>query len=186
MTAAFARPIGTLTTLALLVAACHGSVPMTPAILPPPTLPAPSVSSQWVSMQTTVNGLVAENRAVAAESSLAQFARDFPRTPEGDRARWWRTLMRTDPRVTSGDAALAIVQIDSLLADSITYEVRAEAVLLKRNIAAIDSVRRTEVRRRAQATQLAADRLDELKVVRVSMLKLTSEIERLRRRLRAP
>jgi hypothetical protein len=94
--------------------------------------------------------------------------------------------MRTDPRVTSGDAALAIVQIDSLLADSIALEIRAEAVLLKRNIAAIDSVRRTEARRRAQATQLAADRLDELKTVRDSMSKLTSEIERLRRRLRAP
>jgi hypothetical protein len=183
---ASARPIGTITALVLLVAACRAGAPIAPAILPPPTLPAPSVTSQWVSMQATVNGLVAENRAAAAESSLAQFARDFPRTPEGDRARWWRTLMRTDPRVTSGDAALAIVQIDSLLADSIALEIRAEAVLLKRNIAAIDSVRRTEARRRAQATQLAADRLDELKTVRDSMSKLTSEIERLRRRLRAP
>ena len=180
------RPIGTIPALCLLLTACRGSAPIAPLILPPPTLPAPSVTSQWVSLQTAVNALVSENRAVAAESSLAQFARDFPHTPEGDRARWWRTLMRTDPRVTSGDAALAIVQIDSLLADSIAIEVRAEAVLLKRNIAAIDSVRRTEVRRRVQATQLATDRLDELKVVRDSMGKLNSEIERLRRRLRAP
>lgn len=182
---ASAHPIGIISALSLLVA-CRGSAPIAPAILPPPTLPAPSVPSQWLSLQTAVNALVIENRAAAAESSLAQFARDFPHTPEGDRARWWRTLMRTDPRVTSGDAALAIVQIDSLLADSIAIEVRAEAVLLKRSIAAIDSVRRTEVRRRAQATQLSTDRLEELKVVRDSMLKLTSEIERLRRRLRSP
>lgn len=180
------RLFGTITALCLLLPACRSSIPLAPAILPPPPLPAPSVMSQWVSVQSAVNALVADNRAAAAESSLAQFARDFPHTPEGDRARWWRTLMRTDPRVTSGDASLAIAQIDSLLADSIAIEVRAEAVLFKRNITAIDSVRRAEVRRRALATQLATDRLDELKIVRDSMAKLTSEIERLRRRLRAP
>ncbi len=180
------RLIGPIAAFSLLLAACRGSAPIAPAILPPPTLPAPSVPSQWVSMQSAVNALVADNRSAAAESSLAQFARDFPHTPEGDRARWWRALMRTDPRATGGDASLALAQIDSLLADSIAIEVRAEAVLFKRNIAAVDSVRRTEVRRRLQATQLATERLDELKVVRDSMAKLTSEIERLRRRLRAP
>ncbi len=180
------RPRGLIAALCLLVAACRGSAPIAPAVLPPPALPAPSVTSQWVATQSAVNALVIDNRSAAAESSLTQFARDFPHTPEGDRARWWRTLMRTDPRVTGGDAALAIAQIDSLLADSLAIEVRAEAVLMKRNITAIDSVRRAEVRRRVQSTQLATDRLDELKVVRDSMAKLTSEIERLRRRLRAP
>ncbi len=163
---------------------CRGSAPVIPAILPPPSLPAPSVSSQWIATQSTVLSLVAENRAAAAESSLLNFSRVNARTPEGDRARWWRTLMRADARSTTGDATVAIAQIDSLLSDSIAIEVRAEAVLMRRSINAIDSLRRAEVRRRVQAAQVATDRLDELKVVRDSLAKANTEIERLRRRLR--
>jgi hypothetical protein len=129
---------------------------------------------------------MSDNRAFAAESALASFAREFPRTPEGDRARWWRTLMKADNRINSGDASLAISQLDSLIADSVAIEVRSEAILMRRSLTAIDSLRRTEARRRATATQLATDRLDELKVARDSMAKLSAEIMRLRRRLRTP
>ena len=94
--------------------------------------------------------------------------------------------MRVDSRANSGDATVALAQIDSLLTDSVATEVRTEAVLTRRNIIAIDSLRRAEVRRRAQVTQLASDRLDELKVTRDSVAKLNAEIDRLKRRLRAP
>jgi hypothetical protein len=169
----------------ILLAACRGSAPVLPAVLPPPPLPAPSLSSKWQATQSAVLQLVAENRPAAADSSLLVFARTNAHTPEGDRARWWRTLMRADARTISGDATVAIAQIDSLLADSLAIEVRAEAVLMRRSINAIDSLRRAEVRRRVAATQLATDRQDELKVARDSMTKLTAEVERLRRRLRA-
>lgn len=93
--------------------------------------------------------------------------------------------MRVDARANTGDATIAIAQIDSLLADSLAIEVRAEAVLIRRNINAIDSLRRAEVRRRVQTTQLASDRLDELKVARDSLTRLNAEITRLKRRLKA-
>lgn len=182
----FARPIGLCLALAAFLASCRSAVPVTAAVLPPPDPPTPSASAQWLLTQANVLTLVAENRTAAADSSLSQFARDFARTPEGDRARWWRTLMRIDPRVAGSDPLVAIVQIDSLLADSVAMEVRAEAVLMRRTIGAIDSLRRSEARRRAQATQLAGERLDELKLTRDSVAKLTAEIDRLRRRLRAP
>jgi hypothetical protein len=168
-----------------LLAACRGSAPIVPAVLPPPPLPAPSLSSQWQATQAAVLNLVAENRSAAADSSLLQFARLNVHTPQGDRARWWRTLMRADARTVSGDATVAIAQIDSLLADSLATEVRAEAVLMRRSINAIDSLRKAEVRRRVTATQLATERQDELKSARDSMAKLTAEVERLRKRLRA-
>jgi hypothetical protein len=169
----------------ILLAACRGSAPVLPPVLPPPPLPAPSLNSQWQAIQSVVLQLVAENRPAAADSSLMLFARTNAHTPEGDRARWWRTLMRADARTVSGDATVAIAQIDSLLADSLAIEVRAEAVLMRRSINAIDSLRRAEVRRRVAATQLATDRQDELKVARDSMVKLSAEIDRLRKRLRA-
>ena len=180
------RPIALLTTCAAMLVACRGHTPVVPAVLPPPPLPVPSITSQWVATQSAVLQLVLENRPVQAESSLTVFSRDNPHTPEGDRARWWRTLMRVDSRANSGDATVALAQIDSLLTDSVATEVRAEAVLMRRNINAIDSLRRAEVRRRVQATQLATDRLDELKFARDSMSKLAAEIDRLKRRLRAP
>jgi hypothetical protein len=177
------RPFVVVAALAL-VQACRGSAPIAPVVLPPPMLPAPSVMSYWAAAQSNVLQLVNENRSSAAESSLSQFSHDFPRTLEGDRARWWRTLMRAEGRISGGDASLAIAQIDSLLADSIAIDVRAEAAILRRSINAIDSARRSEVRRRTQATQLASDRQDQVNVVRDSMLKLSAEIERLRKRLR--
>ncbi len=178
------RQFALLILAAAAVASCRRSAPLAPAILPPPPLPAPSVSSQWLAQQSAALAFVAENRQAAAESTLLNFARAFPRTPEGDRARWWRTLLRADARATSGDATLAMAQIDSLLADSIAIEVRTEAVLMRRSLNAIDSVRKAEIRRRVQSTQLATERMDELKVTRDSMAKLNAEIDRLRRRLK--
>jgi hypothetical protein len=170
---------------AATLAACRGTAPLTAAPLPPPPLPQPRVSSEWLVTQTVVLDFFAANKSAAAESTLLQFTRTFAQTPEGDRARWWHTLMRVDPRSTSGDAAAAMAQIDSLLADSISIDVRTEAILMRRTISAIDSLRRAEVRRRTQATQLAGERLDEMKTARDSMAKLQAEIVRLRRRLRA-
>lgn len=173
-----------LVALVALLSACRGSAPVPVATLPPPTLPIPRVSAEWLATQTAVLALAADNKAAAADSSLSQFMRDFARTPEADRARWWRVLMRADPRVGSGDVALAIAEIDSLLADPISAEVRAEATLMRRTITSIDSLRRAEVRRRTQATQLAGERLDEIKAARDSLTKLQAEVARLRKRLR--
>jgi hypothetical protein len=175
-----------LCALCATLSGCRTAAPAPATILPPPPLPTPRVASQWLALQSTVLALVVENRVTAADSSLQRFAREYARTIEGDRARWWRTLMRADTRAASGDASLALAQIDSLLTDSIALEVRTEAVLFRRSYAAIDSVRRLEVRRRTAATQIGTDRLDELKVARDSMARLTAEIDRLKKRLRAP
>jgi hypothetical protein len=171
-----------LTAFALV--SCRRAAPVVAPVVAPPPLPAPSATSEWIALQGAVLALVAENRAAAADSSLQHFARMFAHTTEGDRARWWRALMRADQRAAAGDPALAIAQIDSLLADSLAQEVRAEAALVRRNVIAIDSVRRAEVRRRTQATQMATDRLEELRTTRDSLGKLQAEIDRLRRRLK--
>jgi len=158
----------------------------TEAVLPPPPLPTPSVGSIWASTQTSVFTLLSDSRIPAADSSLLQFSIDYARTPEGDRARWWRTLLRVDARAAGADPSTSIMQIDTLLADSISTEIRTEALLVRRSISTIDSLRRLELRRRLQSTQLGTERLDELKVVRDSIAKLAAEIDRLRQRLRAP
>ncbi len=186
MTTPRIRLLLALVVSAALIVSCRRTPALPAVVPPPPPLPAPSVSAQWVGMQSIVLGFVTENRPAAADSSLLQFARTFARTPEGDRARWWRALMRVDARSASGDATLALALLDSLLADSIAIEVRTEAVLMRRSLNAIDSVRKAEVRRRVQATQLATDRGDELKTTRDSVTKLNLEIQRLKRRLGAP
>lgn len=151
---------------------------------PPP--PPPTVESIWTSTQTSVFALLIDNRVPAADSSLLQFSRDHARTPEAARARWWRTLLRVDARAAGAEPSMTIMQIDSLLADSISIDIRTEALMIRRNINTIDSLRRVELRRRVQAVQLANERLDELKSARDSVTKLAAEVDRLRRRLRAP
>ena len=170
----------------LSVAGCKTAAPAPAVVPPPPQLPTPTVASRWTSLQTTVLTLVAENRITMADSVLARFAREHPRTPEGDRARWWRTLLRLDTKQTGSEPAEAIAQIDSLLSDRLSADVRTEAVLMRRAVSTLDSLRRLEVRRRVQAAQSTSDRADELKATRDSIARLNTELERLRRRLRAP
>jgi hypothetical protein len=172
--------------LSASLAACRMPAAAPAAVPLPPPIPVPSLNSRWIATQSVVLQLVAENRAVAADSVLQQFARTYARSVEGDRARWWRTLMRTDARAATGDATLALVQIDSLLSDSVATEVRTEAVMIRRALSAVDSVRRLEIRRRTQATQAATERADDMRATRDSMARLTAEIDRLRKRLRAP
>lgn len=177
--------------LSLAVAAALASCRTTPhaataAVLPPPPPPTPSVASLWGLTQASVYALLTGNRMVAADSSLLQFSRDYAHTPEGDRARWWRALLLVDARGTGGESSTTFVQIDSLLADSISTEIRAEALMTRRYISTADSLRRLELRRRLQVTQLATERQDELKSVRDSVAKLAAEVDRLRQRLRAP
>lgn len=170
----------------LALSACRHQTPVANLVLPPPPLPTPRVESLWIAAQTAALALVAENRPAAADSVLLRFAREYPRTPEGDRARWWRALMRADARIANGDVTSGLTQVDSLLSESVSLDVRTEAGLFRRSVSAVDSLRRLELRRRTAATQSATDRLDEVKTARDSVAKLLTEIDRLRRRLRAP
>ena len=185
-----APPVLLSVAVAASLASCRTTQrPAIEAILTPPPVAAPSVGSHWASTQTSVLALLVDNRIPSADSSLLQFSRDYAGTPEGDRARWWRALLRVDARAAGAAGAepsTTIIEIDSLLADSISTDIRAEALWIRRSINALDSLRRLELRRRLQATQLATERLDELKSVRDSVSKLAAEIDRLKQRLRAP
>jgi len=168
---------------AVALASCRTTQhPTTEAVVPPP-LQSPSVALVWASTQTSVYALLVDSRIPSADSALLQFARAYARTPEGVRARWWRTLLRVD---ASAEPASMLLQLDSLLADSIPTDIRVEALLMRHSITTLDSLRRLELRRRLQATQLATERMDELKSARDSVAKLAAEVDRLRQRLRAP
>ncbi len=180
------RPAAIAASVLLLLVACRPQVPVPVTTAPEPEKPVVSPIQRWSGVQSSVLSLVGENRYTAADALLQQFARESGRTAEGDRARWWRALLRADQRAGSGDVSVALSQMDSLLGETVVQEVRGEVMLVRRSMATIDSLRRMEVRRRTQATQLASERSDELRAARDSMAKLSAEIERLRRRLSAP
>ena len=175
-----------LLTALLLVAACRPHAPVPVVTAPKPEQPLSVPVAQWSGVHPAVLALVEDNRYTAADALLLQFVRDSDQSVHADRARWWRALLRADQRAGSGDVSVAFAQMDSLLAAPVDPEVRGEVMLVRRSLGAIDSLRRAEVRRRTQATQLAADRSDDLKSARDSMARLSAEIERLRRRLSAP
>lgn len=179
-----ARHLRLLARLSLVLIGCRSAQPVLSPVQPPPPIPVASVTSRWLALQSTVNGWILESRMGAADSALLQFVRENPRTPEGDRARWWRALVRADGRT---EATASLAQIDSLLTNTaISLDVRTEVLMIRRILTVVDSERRGELRRRVQATQLAGDRLEELRITRDSVAKLNAEITRLRRRLSAP
>jgi len=183
----FPRPrAAALLTALVLLAACRQRAPVAVTTAPEPQKPVIVPVSRWSGVAPAVIKLVDEDRYTAADALLQQFVREHGPTAESDRARWWRAMIRADQRAAAGDLSIAFSLMDSLLGATIAPEVRGEVTLVRRSLAAVDSLRRAEIRRRTQATQTAATRDDELKTARDSIGKLATEIERLRRRLSAP
>ncbi len=164
----------------------HRAAPDVPPTTPPVAPAPPTAADRWATARTQVESLVAEGRVTGADSVLAAYQRAVaPR--DAAPAMRWRVLLRLEPRASGGDLGPTIALLDTLLADSAASRgLRTEGVLLRRGLAAADSLRRLEGRRRLQATQQATERADELRVTRDSLAKLAAEIDRLKRRLRAP
>jgi hypothetical protein len=176
--------LGALLTTA--VTACRTTKPVIPVDLPPPEPPKPTPAALWGAVQANALAALTEGKVAQADSTLLSFARAHAGTLEAGRALWWRVLMRTDPASGLAGVAQSLAQLDTLLADSLVPEVRSEALMLRRGVAQVDSARRAEVRKSRDATRAMADRQEEVRALRDSMARLTSEIERLRRRLRVP
>ncbi|MCU0626061.1 MAG: hypothetical protein MUF21_06180 [Gemmatimonadaceae bacterium] len=175
-----------LVVVACALAACRRQAPSPTVTVPNPVVaPPPTAAQRWAATWAQVESLVSEGRYGGADSVLVAYLRSVP-PGDGARAQLWRVLLRLEPRTTGGDPGPAIAMLDSLLADSTLRTGRAEGLVMRRGLAAGDSLRRVEVRRRTAATQQASDRADELRIVRDSLQKLASEIDRLKKRLRSP
>lgn len=171
---------------ALALAGCRRPADPPAAQLPAPVAPvAPAPQARWAQTWLQVESLLSESRFGAADSVLVAYTR-VSEPMAGARAQLWRVLLRLEPRTTGGDVQPAITLLDSLLADTTLRELRAEGLLLRRGLAATDSLRRVDQRRRATAVQQAADRSDELRVTRDSLARLGAELQRLKARLRSP
>jgi hypothetical protein len=178
--------VGVFALIALAVAACRPPAPVIPAVVAPPVAPAPSPAAIWGAVQANTLAALVEGKVTFADSMLLTFARTRPGTLEGARALWWRVLMRTDPTLGISGVPQALAQLDSLLADTLVNEVRSEGAMLRRGLVQVDSARRADIRRQRETARATAERQDELRAMRDSMAKLVTEVERLRRRLRAP
>jgi hypothetical protein len=173
--------------VATLLLGCRRAAPSASPAAGAPLVPAvPTGAQRWEATRRQVESLVAEGRIAGADSALVAHLRATSDS-EAIAAVRWRVLLRLEPRAAGGDLGPAVTLLDSLLADTAAHRaLRPEATLLRRGLAAADSLRRLEGRRRQQATQQAGDRADELRTTRDSLQKLAAEIERLKRRLRAP
>lgn len=172
---------------ALLAGACRPPRPAPAPVVAGPAVPTPpTAAARWARSWTQVESLLSESRFAAADSVLVAYVRSAPPGGLLARAQLWRVLLKLEPRSTGGDMAGALALLDSIVADSAMRDVRAEGLLLRRGLAATDSLRRLELRRRAAATQQASERAEELRVARDSLARLSAELQRLTRRLRSP
>lgn len=179
-------PIRLLVLAGALLGCRHRTPEASPTPDAPAAPPAPTAAERWTSARTQVESLLTEGRVAGADSVLVAYTRAVAPADAAPALRW-RVLLRLDPRASNGDLAPTIALLDSLLADTTAPRgLRPEGTLLRRGLAAADSLRRLEGRRRVQATQQATERADELRTTRDSLAKLAAEIERLKRRLRAP
>lgn len=171
---------------AVALAGCRPPADPPAAPVPAPVVPiAPAPQARWAQTWLQVESLLSESRFGAADSVLVAYTR-VSEPMAGARAQLWRVLLRLEPRSTNGEVQPAIVLLDSLLADTTLRDLRAEGLLLRRGLAATDSLRRVDQRRRSSAVQQAADRADELRATRDSLARLGAELQRLKARLRTP
>lgn len=130
-------------------------------------------------------------RHAEADRTLERFATDNRDAPQAAEALYWRALFALDPANRSATPRAALATLELYLArPGIAH--RAEALVLRRTAAALDTLGVTLARRAetppppAPAAAVDRAREEEMQQLRDSLTKTSAELERIRRRLAPP
>jgi hypothetical protein len=169
--------------LVVLSLACGRRAAPPPA--PAPAEPAPVRVSAWeVTIDSARNFLLAGHYA-EADGVLRRFGA-VADSAEAAEAEFWRAMLRADPTTSFGDAQVAVTSLEAYLARGSRMPRFAEALLLRRMLAAADSLRGVIAANRQVFD--ARDRLREDSLAKlVKDLEATkAELDRIKKRLTKP
>jgi hypothetical protein len=178
---------------------------------PRPIFMQPRPQREWPATLQAAKVAAREGRYADADSLLARFAADNPRSYEAREAAYWRALFLVDPANRQASSADALRAINQYFADGSTAEAYDEATVLRRVVLHADSLTRTLAQARrliaeaqeaaaepapaaaaAPAQPAAANRetqrenrnlVEEVRRLRDELSKARAELERVRKRL---
>jgi hypothetical protein len=176
----------------------------------PPFMEASS-HRDWPPTLESARARAAEGRFESADTTLANFEIQYPRSNEALEAEYWRALFKLDPSNHASSFSEAIASLDAYLADKRPRGHTQEAVTLRRVAGQMDGLNKLAATALAQTREAppaanapkvggvdtkaavapdaapanaAADA--EIKRLKDELAKATAELERIRRRLAQP
>ncbi|MDQ6828104.1 MAG: hypothetical protein M3081_04480 [Gemmatimonadota bacterium] len=163
-----------------MVACARGGTIETPV-----TAPAATYSSDYPSIVAAAYRSALAGRFGDADTALSNYVKRHPASPESRDASYWRALFNLDPANKTGSTQRATEQLDRYLADSALANHRAEALILRRLAADIETMQAALERARATPTTPTRDPdlgRENLRL-RDELEKTSAELERVRKRL---
>jgi hypothetical protein len=173
-----ARPLAIAACL-LLAAACASRRASTDA-------PAPSAWRDWAVAESAVQRLLADGKADAADSTLADFERRWPGTPQSEQGAWWRLVYQAERADDSVSTAALVTRIDSILSTAPSAQRRAELQVLRRSAVVTQQLRTERNQARAERDAAAKQRSDEVEKLRAELAEVKAELDRVRARVTRP
>ena len=145
--------------------------------------PEPSAWRDWDVASTAATRLVADGRAEAADSTLADFVRRWPGTPEAEQGAWLRLSFQAERADDSTSTALLIAHVDSVLTAAPAAAHRGELLMLRRAALLTQQLRAERNQARAERDAATKARSDELEKLRAELQTVKAELERVRNRV---
>ena len=148
--------------------------------------PAPSAWRDWAVAEAATQRLLADGRAAAADSTLADFERRWPGTPQAEQGTWWRLVYQAERADDSASTAALVTRIDSILSTAPSAQRRAELQVLRRSAVVTQQLRTERNQARAERDAATKQRNEELEKLRTELAEVKAELDRVRNRVTRP
>ena len=148
--------------------------------------PAPSAWRDWMVAESAAQQLLADGRVALADSTLADFERRWPGTPQAEQGAWWRLVHQAERADDSASTAALVTRIDSVLSTAPSAQRRAELQVLRRSAVATQQLRAERNQARGERDATARQRNEELEKLRAELAEVKAELDRVRARVTRP
>jgi hypothetical protein len=148
--------------------------------------PAPSAWRDWSVAEAAAQRLLADGRIAAADSTLEDFERRWPGTPQSEQGAWWRLVHQAERADDSASTAALVTRIDSILSTAPAAQRRAELQVLRRSAVVTQQLRVERNQARAERDATARQRNEELEKLRAELAEVKAELDRVRARVTRP
>jgi hypothetical protein len=150
------------------------------------TAPVPTAWRDWSVAEAAAQRLLADGKGAAADSTLADFERRWPGTPQSEQGAWWRLVFQAERADDSASTAALVTRIDSILSTAPAAQRRAELLMLRRSAVVTQQLRTERNQARAERDAATRQRNEELEKLRAELAEVKAELDRVRNRVTRP
>ena len=140
----------------------------------------------WTIAEAAAQRLLADGKGAAADSTLADFQRRWPGTPQSEQGAWWRLVHQAERADDSASTAALVSRIDSILSTAPSAQRRAELQVLRRSAVVTQQLRTERNQARAERDAATRQRNEELEKLRTELAEVKAELDRVRNRVTRP